>query len=297
MRIGRFLISGRPVVMVDLGEGFIDYGALLEMRGISSMVAGADPEKRVVRMLRHGLLDEDFVKEHVTWAKHQAVDLKADVAERTPLLPLRPAKIICMARNFKAHADEQGVKVPSQPIFFLKGDNAATGPGMPIIIPQDMDSVDYEGELGVVVGKRAHAVKAENAPRYIAGYTIVNDITGRLYQKELAREGRPWYPAKGLDTFAPIGPFIVSPQQVGDISQKRIQVRVNGELRQDALLGEMIWGVPQLIEAISKVITLEPGDVIATGTPAGVGPLFPGDTVSIMIEGVGELTNRVEKQG
>lgn len=295
MRIGRFILSGRPAVMVDVGEGFLDYGALLEMRGISSLIAGADPEKRVVRMLRQGLLEEEYVMEHVTWAKHQAIDLREDVKEKVPLLPFRPAKIICLARNFRAHAQEQGAEVPSHPIFFLKGDNTAIGPGHPIIIPSHMESVDYEGELGIVIGRRASRVKANDAQKYIAGYIIVNDVTGRQLQKELAFKGMPWYPAKGLDTFCPIGPFIVSPTQVGDIKEKRIQVRVNGEIRQDAVLGEMVWSVPELIEAISSVITLNPGDVIASGTPAGVGPLYPGDVVTIAIEGVGELSNPVER--
>ncbi len=295
MRVARFLIAGRPAVGVDCGQGFVDFEAILDARGYGSELRGFDAERRLIRLLRHGLLEEAFVKEQMEWALHSGYDFWLKNEGLIPLLPHRPSKIICLARNYRDHAKEGGSETPEQPIFFAKTDNCAIGPGAAIRIPTDIGRVDHEGELGVVISRRAQAVKAVDADHYILGYTIVNDVTAREFQKNLAAKGLPWFQAKSRDTFAPIGPVIVCPAVMGDLGTHRIRVMVNGKVRQDGSIGDMVWKVPQLIEAVTAVVTLHPGDIISTGTPAGVSEIKPGDEVVVEIEAIGRLVNRVEE--
>jgi len=294
MKIARFLMAGRPAVGVNGGAGYLDYVAILDARGYGSDIKGADPERRLVRMLKHGLLDEAFIKEQLDWALHSGYDFWLRSEGVTPLLPHRPAKIICLARNYRDHAKEGGGTVPEAPIFFAKTDNCAIGCGQAIRIPMDIGRVEHEGELGVVISRRAQGVKAGDADSVILGYTIVNDVTARELQKSLGARGLPWFQAKSRDAFAPIGPAIVTREEFGDPYSSRIKVTVNGETRQDASIADMVWKIPELIEAVTAVVTLLPGDIISTGTPAGVGALKPGDSVTVEIEGIGKLVNPVE---
>lgn len=294
MRIARFMLSGRPTVVVDAGDGFMDIGAILEKRGYSSETSGVDPERRLVRMLKRGLLDPDFLQEQIQWAKRAGFKAGVNTAGLVPLLPLRPSKIVGMARNWKTHAQEGGHRLPDRPIFFAKTENCAIGPEVPIKVPNELGRVDHEGELGVVISRKAVAVKAEEADKFILGYLIVNDVTARDLQHALAADGYPWFQAKSRDTFAPLGPWIVTAEQMHPLQDKRIRVTVSGEVRQQGKLGEMHFSVPEIIAAVSAQVALFPGDVVACGTPAGVGPLKPGDTVKVAIEGIGELANPVE---
>ena len=294
MRIARFMVAGRPTLAVDNGDGFLDFGALLESRGYKSEIAGADSERRLIRMLNRGLLEPEFIREQLEWAQHSGRNFMLDVRKLTPLLPLRPSKIIGMARNWALHAKEGGHKLPDRPIFFAKTENCAVGPGDKIRIPKGIGAVHHEGELGVVIGKTASGISAADAGGVILGYTIVNDVTARELQKTLTGEGFPWFQAKAMDTFAPLGPWIVTPDQMEPLSGKHIRVTVNGKPRQDGVLDDMHFGVPQIIEAISQFITLAPGDLIATGTPSGVGPILAGDEVVVEIDGIGRLENPVE---
>jgi len=293
MKIARFLIGGRPTVAVDDGAGFTDYGALLESRGYKSEIAGAEPDRRLIRMLRRGLLDPQFIREQLEWARHSGRNFLLDTGKSAPLLPLRPTKIICMARNWAGHAKEGGHPLPDQPIFFAKTDNCACGPGDPIRIPDGIGRVDHEGELGVVIARRVSRVSAVEAMNSVLGYTIINDVTAREFQRRLAGEGFPWFQAKSLDSFAPLGPWIVTRDAMEPLEGKRIRITVNGELRQDGLLDDLHFKVPQILEAISRHITMIPGDIIATGTPSGVGPIKAGDEVAVEIDGIGRLVNPV----
>ncbi|MCF7810623.1 fumarylacetoacetate hydrolase family protein [bacterium] len=226
--------------------------------------------------------------------KRNGKNFSLNVEGLTPLLPLMPGKIICIARNWAAHAKEGGHETPENPVYFAKTDNTAIGYGETIPLPQGLGRVDHEGELGVVILKQAKKVKAADAGKFIFGYTIVNDVTARAFQKELAATGRPWYAAKSMDGFAPIGPAIVLRNEAEPIDGKRIKVTVNNEIRQDGTVDDMIFKVPELIEAITKHVTLNPGDIIATGTPAGVGELHEGDEVAVEIDGIGRLVNPVK---
>ena len=209
---------------------------------------------------------------------------------------LRPSKIVALAKNYAEHAREMESEVPERPVFFLKPPSALIGPGDPIILPRVSRRVDHEVELAVIIGRRAKRVPAENAMDYVLGYTILLDITARDLQAEARERGLPWALSKGFDTFAPVGPRVVDRREL-DITDLEIGLKVNGQLRQLGRTSGMVFKVPELIEYISSVMTLEPGDIIATGTPAGVGPLRHGDKVEAWIEGIGKVEFDVLAEG
>ncbi|ADT84864.1 fumarylacetoacetate hydrolase family protein [Thermococcus barophilus] len=205
---------------------------------------------------------------------------------------VNPSKIICLGRNYAEHAKELGHEVPKEPVIFLKPPSALIGPNQTIILPKKSREVHHEVELAVIIGKRGKNIPREKAMDYVLGYTILLDITARDLQWEAKRKGLPWTVAKGFDTFAPIGPRIV-PKEELDPSDLEIGLKVNGEVRQLSRTGKMIFKIPEIIEYISSIMTLEKGDIIATGTPEGVGPLRHGDTVEAWIEGIGVLKENV----
>jgi len=206
------------------------------------------------------------------------------------LAPIEPGgKILGVGTNYRAHALEMNKPLPDEPLLFMKPASALRAPGEPIVRPRGFQRTDYEGELGVVIGRRARRVKEAHALDYVWGYTIVNDVTVRDLQKKDGQFTR----AKGFDTFCPVGPWIVPGL---DPSNLRLRTRQNGELRQDSSTSDLIFSVARVIEVASRVMTLEPGDLITTGTPSGVGPIAPGDVIEIEIEGIGTLSNPVEEE-
>ena len=202
------------------------------------------------------------------------------------MIPLRPAKIIGVGRNYVEHARELGGEVPGEPIIFLKPPTALIGPGEAILLPAASRQVEFEAEIGVVIGRRIHNVSPADAERAIGGFVCVNDVTCR----DLQRLDGQWGRAKGFDTFCPVGPRVVNGL---DWRQLEVICRVNGVERQRGRAADMAFPIPVLMSFVSGVMTLEPGDLIATGTPAGVGPLHDGDTVEVEIPGVGVLSNPV----
>jgi 2-keto-4-pentenoate hydratase/2-oxohepta-3-ene-1,7-dioic acid hydratase in catechol pathway len=205
------------------------------------------------------------------------------------LAPVRPSKIVCVGLNYKDHAGEVGKALPPEPLLFLKPPSTVIGPGDAIRVPPGVGRVDHEAELGVVIGRRAHRVAGARAWDYILGLICVNDVTARDMQKKEVQYTR----CKGFDTFAPIGPCIAT----GSTGEPRgIEGWVNGQQRQSSSTSHLIFSIEHLVEYITFVMTLEPGDIISTGTPQGIGPLLPGDQVTIKVEGVGELTNPVEAE-
>ncbi|MBC7098094.1 fumarylacetoacetate hydrolase family protein [Candidatus Bipolaricaulota bacterium] len=203
------------------------------------------------------------------------------------LAPVRPTKVVCLGRNYAAHARELDNDLPERPLLFFKPPSAVIGPGEAIVLPPS-PRVDYEGELAVVIGRRCRNVRPDQASQVILGYTCLNDVTDREAQ---GWEGN-WVRAKGFDTSCPIGPWIVTPDELS--FPLTVETYVNGELRQRGSTDELLFPIPEVIAEISSVMTLEEGDVIATGTPAGVGPLHPGDTVEVRISGIGSLKNPVK---
>jgi 2-keto-4-pentenoate hydratase/2-oxohepta-3-ene-1,7-dioic acid hydratase in catechol pathway len=208
-----------------------------------------------------------------------------------------PRSIVCVGRNYRAHIEEGDAPVPEFPVLFSKFANTLVGDREPVIRHAMTTQLDYEGELAVVIGRRASRVVVEDAMAHVAGYTILNDISAR----DLQLGDVQWIRGKSLDTFCPLGPVFVSADEVADVGALRIETRVNGELRQDAPVSDMIFSIPELIAFITQGITLVPGDIVATGTPAGTGYgmnprtwLLPGDLVEITIPGLGTLHSTIE---
>jgi 2-keto-4-pentenoate hydratase/2-oxohepta-3-ene-1,7-dioic acid hydratase in catechol pathway len=205
------------------------------------------------------------------------------------LAPVRPSKMVCVGQNYLDHIAELGRPVPTEPVLFLKPPTTVLDPGRPIKLPPGVGRVDHEAELAVVIGRRAHRVARKNAWDYILGITAVNDVTARDIQNKEVQYTR----AKSFDTFAPIGPCILA-GATGD--PRSVEGWINGARRQGSTTAQLIFPVDLLVEYITFVMTLEPGDVISTGTPSGVGPLHAGDVVTVRVEGVGDLTNPVENE-
>jgi 2-keto-4-pentenoate hydratase/2-oxohepta-3-ene-1,7-dioic acid hydratase in catechol pathway len=210
-----------------------------------------------------------------------------------PPIP-RPNRLFGIGRNYADHAAEQGSDPPiEEPIVFMKASTSVIGSGQPIVVPEWAERVDFEGELAVVIGLAGKDIEESNARRHIAGYTLVNDVTERNMQTRDMARSYPWFRSKSIDTFCPMGPCIVTADEIRDPQDLRLVTSVNGELKQDANTSQMIHGIPKLISWLSKLFALEAGDVIATGTPAGIGPLKPGDTVTVTVPEIGTLSNPV----
>jgi len=204
------------------------------------------------------------------------------------LPPCAPTKIVCVGRNYAEHAKELGNEVPSEPLLFLKPPSSLIASGDAIVYPKLSQRVDFEGELGVIIGKRGRNIKPSECNDYILGYTIINDVTAR----DLQRKDGQFTRGKGFDTFCAVGPCMVPKEEV-DFPSLRIRTLVDGMVKQDGSVTEMLFSVDAIIAFISAVMTLEPGDLIATGTPPGVGPIEPGSTVRVEITGIGVLENAV----
>ncbi|MFT4932684.1 MAG: 2-keto-4-pentenoate hydratase/2-oxohepta-3-ene-1,7-dioic acid hydratase in catechol pathway [Natronomonas sp.] len=210
-----------------------------------------------------------------------------DLDEVDVLPPTDPEKIVCIGRNYADHAAETDSEVPDRPLLFLKPPNAVAGHGDTIVPPAGKDRIDYEAELAVVIGEQSRHVPAAEAMDVVAGFTCLNDVSNRDDQ----RREQNWVRGKAFDGAAPMGPVLASPDEVPE--DATIELRVDGRVRQEGVRADMVFSVPELIAEITAYVTLEPGDVIATGTPAGVGPLEDGDHVAIEIEGIGTLEHDV----
>ncbi len=214
------------------------------------------------------------------------------LSELELLVPVEPTKIICVGRNYRDHAAELGNAVPVEPLLFFKPLSSMLAPGGVIRMPKVSERVDFEGELALIIGRRARKVRRdEDLAPYIHGFTLANDVTARDLQK---KDGQ-WARAKGFDTFCPVGPIVDSSIMLGEIEDGlTIETHVNGEVRQHGSTADFIFSLPVLLEYITAAITLEPGDLLLTGTPAGVGSLQPGDVVTVSFPGLGMLSNSVE---
>ncbi|MGZ5367716.1 fumarylacetoacetate hydrolase family protein [Aeromicrobium sp.] len=229
--------------------------------------------------------DPLFAGFHLTGQKVKVEDVRL----LAPVIPR--SKVVCVGKNYLAHAVEMGGDVPVEPLIFLKPNTSVIGPGEPIFYPTQSENVHFEGELAVVIGRICRDISAEDAHKVIFGYTVANDVTARDLQ---SRDGQ-WTRAKGFDTFCPLGPWIETNLDPADkaVTTSLTSPEGSDELKQDGRTSEMVFTVPAIIEYVSSVMTLLPGDVILTGTPEGVGPMQIGDEVSVTIEGIGTLTNKV----
>ncbi|RQG97772.1 fumarylacetoacetate hydrolase family protein [Natrarchaeobius chitinivorans] len=226
----------------------------------------------------------EFENGHVQFG-NESYSLESD--EIDVLAPSDPSKIVCVGRNYAKHIDEMGSDTPDRPLLFLKGPNTVASHGDTVTAPAGKDRIDYEAELGVVIGEQCRHVPEADAMDVVEGFTCVNDVSNRDDQQE----ERNWIRGKAFDGAAPIGPVLATPDEVPD--DAFVRARVNGEVRQYGSLEQLIFPIPELIAEITTYLTLEPGDVIATGTPEGVGPLADGDDVEIEVEGVGTLEHSI----
>ncbi len=237
---------------------------------------------------RFGWVLEDLIGpiEGSPYQEYRRLEATTPINTVRLLAPVEPSKIICVGRNYVAHAQEHGAEVPEVPLLSLKPPTSLIGPNATILLPPQSSNVEHEAELVVVIGRRGRWIQPENALEYVLGYTIGNDVTARDLQR---RDGQ-WTRSKGFDTFCPIGPWI---ETDFDPSDAMITCHVNGEMRQMASTRDMVFGIRQIIAFASTIMTLSPGDILMTGTPAGVGPLTSGDIVEVSIEGLGKLSNPV----
>jgi 5-oxopent-3-ene-1,2,5-tricarboxylate decarboxylase / 2-hydroxyhepta-2,4-diene-1,7-dioate isomerase len=230
-----------------------------------------------------GLLD--------SWGALGSFQVDAPLDLMAPLTA--PSKILALGLNYRAHADEVDKGAPKEPIVFAKAPSSIVGPGADIVYPPAVGRLDPEVELGAVIGRKAKNVSAEEAMEYVAGYVIVNDVTARDMQARDMAAGLPWFRSKSFDTFTPVGPWLVLKDEIPDPHNLRIRLRVNGQVRQDSSTAFCLFRIPEIVQYLSSYMTLEPGDLIAMGTPAGIAPLDRGDVVECSIDGLGTLTNRV----
>ncbi|MDP9497997.1 MAG: fumarylacetoacetate hydrolase family protein [Actinomycetota bacterium] len=243
--------------------------------GVVEGPAGGDPADLVVAPVQ----GHPFGAFAPTGARHPMSSVKL-------LAPVLPSKVVCIGKNYAEHAAEMGGEAPANPVVFMKPSTSVVGPGDPVRLPRDSARVDHEAELGVVVGRLCRDVPRERALDVVLGYTCGNDVTARDHQKA---DGQ-WTRGKSHDTFCPLGPWVETELDVRDVA---VQCRVDGELRQDGRTSQLLHDVPAVLAWITSFMTLLPGDVVLTGTPAGVGPLTPGSTVEVVVEGVGTLANPV----
>jgi 2-keto-4-pentenoate hydratase/2-oxohepta-3-ene-1,7-dioic acid hydratase in catechol pathway len=222
------------------------------------------------------------------FAGYEAGDAIPSAGQRV-MAPVEPSKIVCVGLNYKDHAAEQKKALPAEPLIFIKPSTSVIGPGEPIVLPAGAGRVDHEAEVAVVIGRRASRVREEDAHAHVFGLTCVNDVTARALQEK----GVGYTRAKGFDTFAPVGPCIAQGLEYTSRDGLVVEGRVNGTTRQSSSTRELIFSIPTLVAFISSIMTLLPGDIISTGTPSGIGPLTAGDTVTVKVEGIGELTNPV----
>ncbi len=247
---------------------------------------------RVVRLLfegdcRYGLADETTVTlisddPFSAWEPEGILSL----AEAHLIAPVTPTKVVCVGLNYRAHIAEMGHDTPSEPVIFIKPSTAVIGPGAQIPLPPGVGRVDYEAELGVVIGRRTHNATAAQAAANVLGFTCGNDVTARDLQKV---DGQ-WSRAKGFDGFCPLGPWVATDVEPADLL---VECYVNGRVHQSTRTSDMLFSPYDLVSFVSRVMTLVPGDVVLTGTPGGIGPLHDGDTVEVRIEGIGTLSNPV----
>jgi 2-keto-4-pentenoate hydratase/2-oxohepta-3-ene-1,7-dioic acid hydratase in catechol pathway len=243
-------------------------------------------EAEITRLLLQPPQDSDGDVEGLPSRRMERIPLP----EASLLAPVQPSKIVCVGRNYREHAAEMGNEVPTEPLLFLKPPSSLLPPGGTILRPKASARTDYEGELGVVIGRRCRQLSDSDDVRpYILGYTCVNDFTAR----DLQNKDSQWTRAKGFDTFCPVGPVVTDDVNIDPWTGVQVETRVNGEVRQSGNTRNFIFPLDVVIRYISQIMTLEPGDLISTGTPEGVGPVVAGDALEVSIEGIGQLRNSV----
>jgi len=287
--------KGEPRIGVQSPEGLLNFTQLWRYFKELKNFPQAPDLPFLQLMVELGYFSgETFAQVIAAVGEYRSLD---DLIIREPFswqLPVqRPTKILCLGRNYRAHAAELNNTVPEAPMYFAKVPSSLLPHQGSIRIPAGVGRVDHELELALVIGKRGANIPESKAMEHVAGYTIANDVTAREMQREEQKKGKPWTLAKGMDTFCPLGPWLVPAGSVADPHNLTLELKVDGEVRQKGSTADMVYGIPELIAYISRFMTLEPGDLLLTGTPEGVGPILPGNRIEGTIAGLGTLENGV----
>lgn len=295
MKLAQFESAGGYCIGIELKGEWVNYTKAEAFFSLASGAVGLERLSTIAGMLEIEGLDLRRIKSILKFVEGNGLGKVLRVPRgavlRAPLM--RPRKIVALGLNYVLHAKEGSFEVPTEPIMFVKVGSSVVGPGDVVRIPRNLGRMDHEVELAVVIGKRATGVSRREAYQYVAGYTIVNDVSARSLQTRDLEKRYPWFRTKSFDTFTPMGPWIVTADEIRPPVRLDLECRVNGRLRQKANSRDLIFDIPALIEFISRYITLDPGDVISTGTPEGIGPIRHGDTMTCSIQKIGKLTNPV----
>lgn len=296
MRVVRFAVAstGQENVGIPLDKGVFNFTEALQAYQFFMQGSCTCPIHSPMEMMETGIFSVDTFSEVLDFARKHGLIERYTVAEYTLLAPIkRPSKILALGRNYLAHAQESGYHIPTEPVFFGKVNSSVIGPDEPVVYKKSLTRVDPEIELAVIIGREGANIPESDAPNYIAGYTIVNDVTARDMQKTDLELASPWTRSKGIDTFCPMGPVIVLPDEIQEPVELDLEMRVNGEIRQKDNTRSLMFKIPELISYISGYHTLFPGDVISTGTPEGMKPVVPGDVMEAHVQKIGVLRNPV----
>lgn len=305
MKLARLMTDAGPVLAVKAGDSLVDLAAFLRhpkhasahgegaLDALRSAAASGEPAIDVA------LNGHVFAGVAERMAAAAPEDLKPfEVKQPVRFLPpvSHPEKIVAIGRNYLAHALEGQGSVPKEVLFFMKSPSCLIGAGETVLAPEWAGRIDPEGELAVVMGKSGRYIPKDRAMDYVLGYSIINDVTARDMQHSDMKAGEPWFRSKSIDTFGPMGPFLVTADEVPDPHSLDIKTLVNSGVRQSDNTRSLMFKIPDIIAHVSRFVTLKTGDVIATGTPEGMKPIFPGDIVEITIQGLGTLTNKLERE-
>lgn len=296
MKVVRFAHPGTSESRVGIlmNGGALDFSAAYRVHRMAVDGCEVPLFCDALDVLRAGLFTPQVFRATVDFVAAHGMQEMFAVANPILLSPLaRPPKICALGRNYLAHALESGLSIPTEPVFFYKAVTAVIGPEQPVVIKRGLTRVDPEVELAVILAGGGANIPLERARSLVAGYTVLNDVTARDMQKEDLDKSNPWFRSKGIDTFCPMGPCIVLPDEILEPVELKLEMRVNGEVRQSDNTSSLMFKVPQLVEYISRFMTLEPGDVISTGTPEGMAPVKPGDIMEAEVERIGILRNPV----
>ena len=295
MKIVSFKGNEGDRIGIQTEGGIVDFSAGLQVYNLVEKESLCPMITDILTLLQNDLFDVELFSEVLNFLERHSL-LKRYIARgKVKLNPpiSRPPKIVALGLNYASHASESGREAPTEPVIFCKASTAVIGPEDKVIINPEIGRVDPEVELAVIIGREASHVSRDNAADFIAGYTILNDISARQMQSDDFELRNPWFRSKSMDTFCPMGPCVVTPDEISPLDELDLELKVNGESRQKSNTKHLIFKIPVLIEYISGMMTLEPGDVISTGTPEGIAPIEPGDVVEAVVEKVGTLTNYV----
>ena len=295
MKIMRFASeSSQESVGILLDKGVLNFTEAFQAYQLFDQGICACPMHSPIALMEAGQFSVEIFSQVLDFVQDHSLAEKFTIRDCKVLAPIkRPSKILALGRNYLAHAKESGYHIPTEPIFFGKVNSAVIGPDELVVYKKFLTRVDPEIELAVIIGKEGANIPEADAPAYIAGYTIMNDVTARDMQRVDMEQSSPWTRSKGIDTFCPMGPVIVLPDEIQEPVELDLELKVNGETRQKDNTRSLMFKIPKLIAYISSYHTLFPGDVISTGTPEGMKPVFPGDIMEAYVEKIGVLRNPV----